>query len=307
MNNKAREQRISPATEAKVMAAVRKYGYSPNQFARGFRLKRTRTVGFIVGDVKNRFFSLLEESIEADARERGFNVIVASSNDKPDRELEALSGLFSKSVDGVIIVSSLQDTRTHETLNNRSVPLVYIDRMVKGARAQVASDNTWAAHELTTSLIQRGYKDIAYIGGVAHVSSNSERLKGFVRALKENGLAITEERIFQHDFTGESGYRSAQALFSQNTRPAAIFTAGLTLLEGLLRYYQEQGQHFGRDIRLATFDDHPFLDFFSSRIDSVAQDCAAMGKEAFALLARSMENGKLEKKTILIKPKLIIR
>jgi LacI family transcriptional regulator, sucrose operon repressor len=304
INNKHQKYRIAPATVKKVLAVVRDRRYLPNQYARGFRLQRTGTIGLVVGDVTNWFFSLIEQSIEEEARAQGFNLIIASSDDDPARESETVEALLSKSVDGLILASVHPDARNHQAANRKKTPFVYIDRRIRGASEYVVSDNRQATVNLMRRWISAGVRCPAFIGGGTLFWTHNERLAGFRDAFRKAGIPARNALIFEGNFKPDFGYYCMARLLKQKPLPDAVFTASFTLLSGVLGCLKEAG--FQKpSFKLGTFDDHPLLDLLEIPVDSIAQDCAKIGKAAFSMLLNRMHEGKIS--SCVVKSKIITR
>jgi LacI family fructose operon transcriptional repressor len=307
ISGKAVQYRIHPKTIRRVQSIVKKQGYYPNQYAQGLRLKKTRTIGLVVGDITNRFFSLLEKSIEAAAYQSGFNLIIASSEDNAKKEETVFTNLLSKSVDAVIMASVMPDNRLHSRLNRGNTPVVYVDRKVRGRNtACIVSNNFKGAQALTGRFIAQGLRHIAFIGGVPEFATHIERLQGYKSALKKYNIPVRPNLVSHGYFTPESGYKQVSRFLSRKNSVQAIFTASYTLFEGLLLYIREKGFESVKQVRLGTFDDHPVLDLLPIRVDSVKQDADTMGKTAFNL-ALSVLEGRKGIKGKVLDTELIIR
>lgn len=288
INGKHKQHRISPATVERVMTVVNRQGFSPNRYAQGLRLRSTRTIGLVVGDVTNWYFSLVEKSIEESAREKGYDLIIASSADNPERETRVIEALFAKSVDGLIVASVHPDTRLHEKSNRGKTPMVYVDRCIKGAKVCVQSDNRAATRQLIAHWPKSGCQAPVFIGGNRQFATHNERLVGFGEAVKKQGIVPGASTVLEGNFKAESGYRCMENVLGRKILPDAVFTASFTLLSGALRCLKERGVS-RPSFRLGTFDNHPLLDFLSLPVDSIAQDCESIGREAFSLLEKQME------------------
>ncbi|MBN1782247.1 LacI family DNA-binding transcriptional regulator [bacterium] len=308
INGKAGEHQISAETIRRVQAVIDEHGYVPSEFARGFRLRQTRTIGLVVGDVNNRFLSLLEKTIETEIRNTGFNLIIASTEDNAELETEAIRTMLSKFVDALILVSVHPDNMEHNRLNTRGIPIVYLDRMVEGQNTVcVTTDNYAGAFQLTEQFTRQSLKRIAFIGGLETLSNSKDRYRGYEDALKQAGIDPDPALVIHGEFTVEGGYHSAEQLLTQKSgQPDAILTASYTLLEGLLQYMHNHDPDLLGRIKLATFDDHPLLDFMPFKINAVLQDANTLGKAAFDCVMKSI-HGEGPVESLVVPPMLIIR
>jgi len=148
INDKTKKYRISEYTEKKVRKIIKQHNFSPHQYARGFRLKRTKTIGLVVPDLINRYFGELSRNIEYVSRQNGYNVFIISSDDE-NIEKKVIGELLSRSVDGLIIASVTKEDGLiyKELLHN--TPTVFIDRSIESAtHSWVSSDNYKGAFDL---------------------------------------------------------------------------------------------------------------------------------------------------------------
>ncbi|MFH1760702.1 MAG: LacI family DNA-binding transcriptional regulator, partial [bacterium] len=262
VNAKARQNRINPKTEERVLRIIRDNGYLTNQYARGLRLKKTRTIGLVTADITNRFFSQLAKSIENIAREKGYHLIVGNSDDNLSREREVVDNLLSKSIDGLIISSVQKKDELSKKLRENNVCGVYIDRKIThSAIPCVITDNSKGTYQIISHFIARGLSRIAFIGGMRHLSTNKERFSGYKKALLKNRIACDPGLVVHGGFAVDAGYKSAKHLLASCAeRPQAIFTASFTLFEGLLNFLKEKYNGIPSGMGLATFDHHPLLE-----------------------------------------------
>lgn len=308
INNKSEQFRISPATREKVWEAVRKSGFVPNQYARGFRRRRTGTIGLVVGDVTNHFFSLLEQAIETEARKNDIHLIIASSDEDPATEKEAVQTLLSRSVDGLVVASVLKDAGAHRKLNSAHVPVVYIDRKVEGkGTMSVTGDNRAAAFQLASWFLDRGFKSIGVIGGDMAYSTGRERMAGFRDAFRKFKRPLSGNLVATPGFGVPAGAEGAKTILRKNRgAPEAMLSASLTLFTGAIQALRAEGRGVLEGMAFGTFDDHPFLDYLPFPVVSVRQDCAAMGKSAFNMLLSAIE-GKTKDEHRVIESEIITR
>ncbi|HZP11575.1 MAG TPA: LacI family DNA-binding transcriptional regulator [Nevskiaceae bacterium] len=303
LNDKGDQYRINPKTQERVVALARSRGYAPNQNARSLRMDKTQTLGLVVPDLTNYFFAELSKAFEAAARRGGFEIFITCSDDSAEIERNAIRNLYSRKVDGLVVASvasesALADYEAH-------VPTVFIDRQPSGRQhSWITSDNHAGARLLIDHLIGAGKRDIWYIGGLKGLSTSKDRLAGYKAALAKHRIPFDAQRVSHGAFTWESGYQQAKALFARKpASPTCIFTASFTLFEGVMRYIQETRRWIPADLQLATFDDHPLLDFLSTRVPSVQQDCAAIAEAAFNALV----SAKAAERRMRIAPRLITR
>ena len=289
LNGKAEQYRISSKTRDRIVAIAKRLKYVPNPSARNLRLKQTQTIGLVITDLSNYFFTQLARYLEQICREHGYLLQISASEDNEILEEEIVQNFISRSVDGLIIASVHKDTAYVSSIR-ASVPTVFIDRRVEGGQCSwVESDNYESAYQLVNHLASTNPREVAYIGGIKYISSNVERLRAYKDALKHNKIAVRKALIQEHDFTIESGYNSMVKLMQALDRlPDALFTASFTLLEGALAAVKEKFELADVHMRIGTYDTHPLLDYSALEIHSVEQDSAAIAGKAFEILSEHL-------------------
>ncbi len=308
INGKASDYRISAKTQERIKRIVGTEGFTPNQYARGFRMKKTSTIGLIVPDLTNWFFSQLCREIELIARKEHYQILIASSDDNESTEYQAISNLVNRNVDGLIIASVMKKDRITNEILSVEIPIVYIDRRIETDKVSwVTSDNFRGAFELTDLICSRGAKEPFYLGGTEKISTSKNRIKGFKEALKKNRLAFNPDNVLQDDYTIPAGYRLMKKVYEKRKEgPDSIITGSYTLLEGALRFLNEKMDGIPDELIIGTYDDHPLLDLLTKKIPSVRQNTEIMGQTAFNMLTRAIK-GEEKIRHEIVEPTLIPR
>src|SRR5882757_3968748 len=182
---------ISPETKKLVLEYAEKINYRPNPIALSLKERRSRSIGVIVCEIANSYFSQAINGIENIAYNNGYNVIIAQSRESFDREMLNLQYLTSRSIDGLIISVSTEtkDFNFLKDLNKKGLPIVFFDRIVDEIEThKVIVDNYKGAYDATLHLINCGYRHIAAIGNSEVLSITRERIGGYMAALIDNGI-----------------------------------------------------------------------------------------------------------------------
>jgi LacI family transcriptional regulator len=205
---------ISAATRDRVMHIIKENNYIPNAMAKGLKVKRTNTIGFILPDIRNPFFPEIARGIEDTAENYGFSVTFCDTDNDPKRELASFNLLKSKMVDGIIFTRTLLDSNFDDYLAD-NIPIVVVDRRVdpKGRNiGKIVVDTRNAMHDATKLLIDKGCREIAFIG--AKNDFEDARYNGYLDALEEAGLKTKAAFCYRDDYNVETGRRGAKAIFS---------------------------------------------------------------------------------------------
>ncbi len=190
----------------------------------------------------------------------------------------------------------------------KKMPVMLIDRRLEGDDiGWVVSDDETGTYDLVSTLCKEGIQDIHFIGGIQKLSTSIDRLKGYKKALRDQGIGYDQQKVQQTGYAVKDGYEMTKNIFQKIKQgPQAIFTSAITLLEGLLQYTKEYDSEMLNITRVITYDDHPMLDYLQTPIISVRQNAEEIAKKAFEVMHGILEQNK-EFSQELIKPKLILR
>lgn len=303
---------VSAELTSRVHQAMEALDYHPNHVARSLRVRRTFTVGMMIPDVTNPFFTDILSGVQHEARLHGYSVIFCDASENPELERQQLRTLFSRRVDGVLVAPTDSETARDRAFQQR-FPLVFFDRIPAGFRGSaVVTDNLDAARGATSHLIGLGHERIAIITGRRNLSNGSERLEGFRQALEEARVPVRQEYLRYGDFGLESGYRCALELMRLPSPPTAVFSCNNQMTLGLMRALGELGIPCPARVSVLGFDDFDWAASFRPSLTTVAQPSYEMGKEAMAMLmqkiqARLEEGGAAEDRVLTLKNELRVR
>ncbi|MGC8779347.1 MAG: LacI family DNA-binding transcriptional regulator [Anaerolineae bacterium] len=282
---------ISPATRARVEAAIAELGYVPNALARSLRFKQTHSLALVVTDITNPFFTTIARGVEDVASQRGFSVIFCNTDESEVKQAEYLNVLVRKRVDGVLLVPARSTDEPIHFLNKHQAPVVVLDRRVPSCIVDsVRGDSEGGAYALMRLLLDLGHRRIALLNGPTAVSTAVDRLAGYRRALAEAGLPCDERLIFPGRFTLEAGRRMAQEALALSPRPTALFAANNFIAIGAYRALRDAGLTVPDDISLVAFDDLPSALILEPFLTVVSQPAYEMGRRATELLLDRLAN-----------------
>ena len=306
---------ISPETKKLVLEYAEKINYHPNPIALSLKERRSRSIGVIVCEIANSFFSQAINGIESIANNNGYNVIISQSRESADRELLNLQYLTSRSVDGLIISVSTEtkDLNYFRELHDRGMPIVFFDRIVDEIEThKVIVDNFKGAYDATTHLIKCGYKRIETVFNEAVLSIAKERLAGYKAALTDNGMEINEGLIKYCQHGGmitEEVEDAVQELFKDGQKPDAIFASADKLTTGCLRILKAKGLSVPDDIGLIGFSNSELTELLDPPLSIIKQPAFEMGEIATSLLLQLIESKRpvTDFETRVLSTELLIR
>lgn len=283
---------VSKESTQRVRKAMEALDYHPDQVARSLKVRRTATIGMLIPDVTNPFFTEVMRGVEDVARQNGYSVIFCDAIEDPELERQHLNTLFSRRVDGVVLAPT-DPHAAQDRLTRRRFPLVFFDRIPQGyTGAAVVTDNLGAAREAGRHLVGLGHRRIAIIAGRLDLSNGLARLEGFRLALQEAHLPLPEAYSKCGDFGLESGYRCAMELMKLPNPPTAIFCCNNKMTLGLMRVLAELRIPCPEQVSVLGFDDFDWAANFSPRLTTIAQPSVEMGKQAMRLLLEKMTAAK---------------
>jgi len=287
---------ISPETKKLVLEYAEKINYHPNPIALSLKERRSRSIGVIVCEIANSFFSQTINGIESIAYNNGYNVIIAQSRESFDREMLNLQYLTSRSVDGLIISVSTEtmDFSYFRELNQKGFPIVFFDRIVDEIEThKVIVDNFKGAYDATVHLISCGYRRIAAIANPELLSITKERLAGYKAALSDNNVEINDSLIkyCQHGGMIFSEVEDAMnELLKLKQRPDAIFASADKLTTGCLRILKARKLSVPDDIGLIGFSNTDLTEMLDPPLSVIRQPAFEMGELATTLLLQLIES-----------------
>lgn len=289
-----REDGVSDQLTERVVAAIEKLGYQPDDRAQ--RLRRggqlSATIGLIHADIANPFFAAVHSGVEQVARERSCLILSGSSDHEPDRQQEIVRAFAGRRVDGLIVVP-VGDTSTLPTASPaveaeiaRGTPVVFVDRDPGLVGDVVASDHFGGARRATEHLVKAGHRAIAFLGSRGQVYSAAERRRGFTETMQRASLA-TEMMAFDIRSAAEAEQVVAKLLHASEP-PTAIFAAQNYLSIGTARALHRAGRQ--HDVAMVGFDDFEMADVVEPGITVMAQDGVALGRRAGELLFARLDD-----------------
>lgn len=283
----------SGAARKQVEAAVSRLGYRTNAVARSLRTTRTGTIGLIVSDVRNPFFSDLVRWVEQEAQLAGLSVIVGNADESTAQQDEYVETLLAHRVDGLIATPQGDGSGALSEAVQAGVPTVFVDRRVPGLDVPVVcSDNAAGVRSLFAHLATLGHRRVGVIAGPRAASTGRERLAAALAAVEEHALDGAEELIRYGDFQLASGVKAASDLLELGRPPTVIFAADNLMALGAFQEMRRRGMTVGADVGLASFDDLPWFSLVDPPITAVAQDTETLSRTAVRMLREVIDGDK---------------
>ncbi len=300
----ARETGLTPATisayfnggnvraynKEKIENAIEKTGYIRNDFARGLRTHKSRTIGVLLPEIVNKFSTSIISETEKCLRKRGYGMIVCDYRSDAKREREAMRFLLSKMVDGLIVIAHDTGPGACRAATQNDVPVVAVDRMTDNPKlSHVVINNYDISKKAVNSLISRGNKDIAAICGDLSVYTAAERFAGYGDAMKEAGLKDNISYT-NGDLSVKGGYDAAKTLLGKRV-PQALFVTTYEMSIGAAMAAKDMGVLAGSDMDFMGFDAMDYLKPFCPGIMTVLQPVEELGRVAAETIISMIDGG----------------
>ena len=307
LNGKAAQRRISPATVERVLAVAEQQGFQLDQQAAGLRRGQSRTLGLIIPDLENPSYARLAKLLEQRARQRGYQLLIASSDDEPDTERQVIRVLRSRRCDALLVASCLPaDDAGYRKLQADGAPVIALDRALDaGHFCSVVSDDREAGAQLTRSLDLPPEAHVALIGARPALPISQQREEGFQQALAQHRGPLSILRAEQ--FSRACGREQMLALLDRGPLPDALITTAYVLLEGVFDALRERDLLWPEQLRLGTFGDAQLLDFLPIRVNAISQRHAQIAAQVLEQAIRAIEQGDYRPGVIAIGRELKIR
>lgn len=308
INNKP--EGVGKETRENILRIIKESGFQPSMVARGLVTKKTKSIGLIITDIANSFYPLLVRGVEDHANKYGYSLFLCNSDNNPEKEKEYINAFIEKSVDGVILSSSMNETSYHyNILKNKNIPLVVLDRCVEGEEydASVFFDNTKGAYIAVNYLINKGHKNIAFISGSKSLIISRHRLDGYRMALEERNIEVKEDIIVEGDFQFESGYKRTIELLEQGKEFTAIFAGNDLMAVGAIMALKSKKIEVPQQVEVIGFDNVDISRYIKPQLSTVGQPAYEMGVNGAKQLIKLIEGKNISKKNIILKPELVLR
>ncbi len=298
----------SEETRGRVFRAVQQLDYHPNWLARSLRGLRTNTIGLVLPDIENPFFTSLVKGIEQAASARDWNLIFCNTDEDIQREEALVRTLVERKIDGLILCPTAGPHTYLARYLEQGLDVVAVNRTLRNLPlTAVTSDNVGGAYEGMIHLLAKGLRRLALILGTPNLSTTQDRLAGCRKAAQEYSLAPEDLLVRVGYGRTAQGYEAALDCLDTTPRPQAIFAFNNLMAEASLTAIRQRGIRCPDEIALLGFDDFRSAAALSPPLSVVEQNPVSMGGRAVEELVRVIETGKPSEALTLIPTRLVIR
>lgn len=290
---------VKENTRQKVLDVIERLDYRPNAVARGLASKKTTTVGVVIPNISNAYFSTLAKGIDDVATMYKYNIVLASSDEDDDKEVNVVNTLFAKQVDGIIFMGHRLTDKIRAEFSRTRTPIVLAGTVdLAHQLPSVNIDYSQAVIDSIDLLAERHDK-IAFISGPLIDDINGKvRLTGYKEALKKNNLEFKEGLVFESHYRYEEGFNLAERLIQSEA--TAAYVAEDELAAGLLNGLFAAGKSVPEDFEIITSDDSSVVQFTRPNLTSIGQPIYDLGAVAMRMLTKIMNKEELDEREIIL-------
>lgn len=285
--------RFSPETRQKVLAVVKELDYKADYFAQNMVSKQTKTIGMVVPDITDLFFSKVIEGVEKHLNELGFMIILCNSNHSSEKENLYIEELLHRSVEGIILASPnpIHLPKLKNEDGSNKIPHILIDRGInKRDEGQLITNEFQGAYEAVEHLVNLGHREIGMLSNETSFYEITDRFYGYKKCLEDYQIPFQEEWIVSKNLTIKGGYEGAQQLLQQNI--TALFCGNDQMAIGAYRAINEAGKKIPKDISVIGYDGLEITDYLVPSLTTVAQPIFEIGYFAAKFLIDHINNPK---------------
>lgn len=292
LNDKGKEYRVSEETSRKILDAAKELGYVPNQIARSLKSNKSNSIGLIVADISNPFFSSLARTIEDEASLMNYTVIFGSSDESLTKFSNVLEFLTTRQVDGFIIAPTEGSREAISMLKEHQIPFVLIDRYFEDLDTNyVIIDNFQASYEATNYLISKGKQKIGIVAYESDLIHYQNRVDGYIKALSDHGMEVKprfQKRVRYTKSDEEIGIAVSDLVNKEFVDGILFCTNSLAL--GGLKKLLSMGVEIQKDLDVVFYDQTEGYEFFPVPIPYIKQPISNMAKEAVRILLDQVQS-----------------
>lgn len=299
---------VSPDIESRVRKVIEDSQYVPNSVARSLRFDNTWTVGSIISDIANSYFNIIAKVSLDLLRERNYSMIICSTEEDADRELNYLRFLDGRKVDGIMLNSTGKNDDYIALLSQR-MPIVLLNRRIRhvGFRGDfIDSSNHEGGSLMVDHLFRHGHRRIGVINGDLGLSTGQERFEGFVEAMARHGLSVGSDYPFRFDgkFHMDEGFEGARVLCEKSRPPTAIAVMNNAMAIGAMKYFKARHIRVPEDISLVVYGDIFNSDILYVEPDHVTLNPYVIGRKAAESILERIRQPDLPNREVIYSPTL---
>ena len=291
-----------------VTQAMQKLGYRPNEAARALVSQKTNTIGVLVGDVSDPFFGLLIKAVDKVAYEHGKHTLIGNGYHHSEKERDAIELLIKNRCDALIIHSKKLKDEELIRYAKEVKGLVVINRYIEAiADRCISLDNYTGAYLATNYLIQQGHKNIACIASNHTIEDAKDRKRGYLAALKDNGIHLSQDYTACNDPDADGGMAAMNSLLALPIDITGVVAYNDYMAAGALAVAHDRGITVPGKLSIVGFDDGLIAHYLYPRLTTVHYPIELMAEKAALLALKRANNTNIESERLHFTPSMVIR
>lgn len=283
--------KLKEANAIAIETAIKKLDYTVNEYARGLKMNKSKTVGIIIPELSNIFITHIITKIEKILRNNGYSVVVCDCESDDKLECEAVEFLLSKRVDGIINMPICMDGRHLKTAIKKDIPIVLIDRKIQeldDIADCVLINNKEASENAVEYLLKKGHEKIGIITGPTDIFTSKLRLSGYKSALKNNNISYDENFVIYADYSVQGGYEALKKLWKNDKKISSIFVTNYEMTLGAIIYANEMGIKIPDELSFIGFDNMELSKIINPQLTIVSQPLEEIGEESANIILKRL-------------------
>ena len=304
------QSEITETTREKVLNAIEILGYRPSKVAQALATKRTETMGLLIGEIANPYFSEVAQGIMEVAQKNNYSVLIFNTNSEPKNEQLAVNTLLDHNIDGIIIYPTWENVKWFSEIISKHIPIVFIDSETESVSriGQIKTMKYEGAYNATHHLIGKAHQHIGMVACKANQPIEFDRVRGYHDALINSGIQYREELVILEGSPDiEDGYKNTQKLINNHPELSAIFCFNDLMAMGCIQACKDLGKRIPDDIAVIGYDDIRFSSLLTPSLTTIQVNKKEMGIQAASLLIKMLKNPNEVYPTHYIETNLVIR
>jgi LacI family repressor for deo operon, udp, cdd, tsx, nupC, and nupG len=297
---------VSEEARARVLAAIKATGYTPNMAARNLRARRSMMVLVVVPNIANAFFAEVLRGIDDELVEHGYGIIIGNLDNRQEREARYVDLVFAGQVDAVLLMSGRVPSGSGRMMSEAGVPMATICVDIGGAFPSIMVDDHKTSETVVQHLVSLGHRSFGYVSGPVGNRNEIGRREGFMRGIADAGFDPAEALYLQGDFMIDSGVRAARAFLAVKERPTAVYIASDSMAISFMKTVMEAGVDVPGDLSVVGFDGIEFAEFITPTLTTIQQPRHEIGRTGALTLIEALGKG-TRPKSVRLEAPLIIR
>jgi DNA-binding LacI/PurR family transcriptional regulator len=300
--------RVSPATEARVLAAVRQLGYVPNAQARNLASRRSGVIGLVVPELRSPYFGEIADFVVEAVERHGRLVLLCSTRSQEARQSAYIDLLATGAIDGMLYLGSFRSNERLAAAIRGGLPVVVVDEPIAGLPPvhTVIMDDYAGGYQAASYLVALGHRRIAFVSGPSELGSVQERHRGYCDALRKGGIDPDQQITLSGHFTEQSGMSALPHLLAAAEPPTAAFVPSDYIALGVLSAAEANGIRVPQDLSIVGFDDIRFSQYVRPRLTTIRSPLDRLAQTGVDLLFERL-GGEDAARTEVLPVELVVR